>query len=72
MRHDNPCMKCPERGCGRQAECEQYLAFYQRNRERNAENLEQAKLYDYVTRAVSETRNSRHSSTGRYRPKGRW
>lgn len=73
MRHDNnPCMGCPEAGCGKHAECEKYLEYYQKNRERYEYNRVRANLDDYTVKAIRRNKAGTRSTASRYRPKGRW
>ena len=68
----NPCAACLKKGCGKQAQCKAYMEYFQNNRKKNAKHLEQAKLNDYVTKAVYIQKQGTNSTASRYRPKGRW
>ena len=69
---ENPCAPCPDKGCGRQAQCPDYMAYYNRNRERDKKQLEQAMLNNYTTQAIYEAKKGNRSSINKYRPKERW
>lgn len=71
MKHDNPCFDCPESGCGRHAECEQYLEYYNRCKDRNKQKLENSQLNDYTRNAILRHKSGLHSTASRYRPKER-
>ena len=73
----NPCTKCTEkpenRGCGRQAKCEKYLAYFQRNRERGDEKVRKRLLNEYTSDSVYQAKNGgAHNLGKKYRPRGRW
>lgn len=70
-RHDNPCRDCPNKGCGRQALCAEYMAFFNGNRERNAQQMKEKDVTAYITNSVNDVkrRKSPNPSWKRYRPK---
>lgn len=38
MKHNSPCHKCPNKGCGKHSDCAAYMEYYNTNRARNREN----------------------------------
>lgn len=73
MRPDeSPCKFCPKQGCGKQAQCKDYLVFYASNREKDKKKLEEGKINAYTKEAIAKMKSGRHCTADRYRPKGRW
>lgn len=69
--NENPCRDCPNQGCGRQAHCAEYMAFFNRNRERYEKNKMEKGVAAYITESVREVkkRGGPRKSWKRYRPK---
>lgn len=71
MSSDNPCKSCPNKGCGKQGQCAEYMAFFNRNRERNEKRRREKDVTAYITNSVNEVkrRKTPNPSWKRYRPK---
>lgn len=69
---DNPCLSCPKSraGCGKHAECEQYLEYHKKRKEMAEERIKQVAINDYTTREVAKSRTG-HSATRKLRPRER-
>ena len=74
MKHENPCMNCPSSitGCGKHAECELYLAYYEKRKELSQSRIDRNILNDYTTKEIkkSVTRGC-HNTFRKYRSNGR-
>ena len=69
----NPCTSCSDRGCGRQAKCEKYLAYFERNRREGENRLKRRMLNEYTTDSVYQAKTGgAHNLGKKYRPRGRW
>ena len=53
----NPCKKdCPGRSPTCHAECEAYLAFNEHNKKKNAKQLMQSRINDYINKEIIKTK----------------
>ena len=55
-RNDCPCRTCPEQGCGRHAECKQYMEYWEEKRARNKERLRKKVTDDYTVLSIQKAR----------------
>ena len=63
----NPCKDCPDRGCGRQGQCEKYMRFFKANREMGTERNTQAEVDNYTRDAVRRIISGRHNTMAKFR-----
>lgn len=65
----NPCIKCAIKGCGRQAQCEDYLAFFNFNREREKLRYLELEAISYQYDSVERVKRNGGQVLNKYRPK---
>lgn len=75
MKRKNPCWGCESSlgGCGRHAQCERYLAFFNKGRELSAKRELANEISGYTMREIDKARVRGCQDTFRkYRNTGRW
>ena len=58
MSNKNPCIGCPNAGCGNHANCEAYMEYFRANRERDKLKVQQSDIASYTMAAIRDV--SRH------------
>lgn len=69
----NPCLSCPDTGCGNHAHCDRYMKFYNECRANDKTRIRESIAREYTVDAVLDVKqNGSKSNMKRYRPKGWW
>lgn len=70
-RNDSPCRHCPDQGCGKQGECQKYMAYWEENRRRNEKHIAESVTDEYVMqRHIRIKKGKMALDSKKYRPKG--
>lgn len=69
-RPKNPCIGCPDNGCGNHANCDRYMKFYVENQHYNEEKHRTvAPLAVYSHDKFEKIKNGTRTTMKKYRPK---
>ena len=69
LNNDNPCIGCPNAGCGKQAHCSKYMQYFNNNAIQREKRLKTSTiLNDYTRDAVNKAKEGQKKSWKMYRP----
>ena len=54
MSNKNPCIGCPNAGCGNHANCEKYMEYFNANRERGKVKVQKSTIASYTRDSITD------------------
>ena len=59
MSNKNPCIGCPNAGCGNHANCEAYMEYFNTNREIGKTKVQKSALQSYTRDSINDVKRHR-------------